>query len=755
MMGWGLIWIVASIPWVENLIQIDSLRFHWNGSVLQETLWIRSIRNVNIRIQGAIYTNPPSRQGEWSFSSPSTKTLQLSQTSQPVVMTMTHVGSVDSSETLRVSVMMWIESLDPVGPDTGAFAVISKHFLIFGDSLHDLESFPDSVQGRLFTVKEVKSGVSSTAYGYVKVLYSNRDFTPPFVEPLKGLRIRVCKFKQQFCLSYYTNAEGIVEIPLQLYNETDDGRYWFWIQVEARNSAAHLADFVVGYDTLSPRDMLIYHVGPPEWGKVLETMRKIREFSGQFFGYMPEPEKAISVVVRHDPDCWPSFNHLFGYEDILLCEVPDKGWTVWDRPDSMRFKGSHIMAHEYGHWWMYDIFGGWLPSGEGPDPHRGCSVSSPGFAMKEGWAAFFGYAYVRTTHGVPYLRGSVRPEPYYGYYKDGRYYPARLGCDLDNTDGTIVEGAVMQVFWDIWDDESTPDQDWWYFDDEGYGRQISLMDRGRKIKDVFSTTTITGIVDFLEGWQAMFPDDDIMKMSQITLYGFSFERPSFLTVRPVDEQRVAVEWMNPPEGQRIGRTLVAFSMRERVYIGGSGTDTLRGTFVPGTRYPLHLRQWLNDTVDVDTTFLATKLNAPDNVQVQVTDSGLGLSWQDRSNYETRYMLKARAFSWDGDTLEGAKRLTGANGTSGFVSWGDPFWDFIPAGTALQKIVVGVYAARDTQIVVNGDTVDTTFFSVVVWAETLRPAPPALVSATVVANSGIRPSTDLESSDDQSYAELVC
>ena len=97
------------------------------------------------------------------------------------------------------------------------------------------------------------------------------------------------------------------------------------------------------------------------------------------------------------------------------------------------------------------------------------------------------------------------------------------------------------------------------------------------------------------------------------------------------------------------------------------------------------------------------------------------------------MLKIRAFSWSGDTLEGAKYLTGTNGMSGFVAWDDPFWDFIPAGTALKKIVVGVYAVRDT--VINGDSMR--FFSDVVWAETLRLAPPSLVSANVVADSGIR------------------
>ncbi len=128
-----------------------------------------------------------------------------------------------------------------------------------------------------------------------------------------------------------------------------------------------------------------------------------------------------------------------------------------------------------------------------------------------------------------------------------------------------------------------------------------------------------------------------------------------------------------------------------------------------------------------------RIASPGNVGVQADASGLTLSWQDRSSLETRYMLKVQAISWNGDTLESAKYLTGTNGTSAFVAWNDPFWDFIPAGTALQKIVVGVYAARDT--VINGDSVR--FFSDVVWAETLRPAPPSLVSVTVVADSGIR------------------
>ena len=58
-------------------------------------------------------------------------------------------------------------------------------------------------------------------------------------------------------------------------------------------------------------------------------------------------------------------------------------------------------------------------------------------------------------------------------------------------------------------------------------------------------------------------------MSQITLYGFNFERPRFLTVRSLDEQRVMVMWDNPVEGGKIGRSDVGL-----FHIGSNGADTL-------------------------------------------------------------------------------------------------------------------------------------------------------------------------------------
>ncbi len=163
-------------------------------------------------------------------------------------------------------------------------------------------------------------------------------------------------------------------------------------------------------------------------------------------------------------------------------------------------------------------------------------------------------------------------------------------------------------------------------------------------------------------------------MSQITLYGFNFERPRFLTVRSLDEQRVVVMWDNPVEGGKIGRSEVGLAFPGEFHIGANGADTLSGLFVPGAVYPLQLRQWLNDTVVVDTSFRATKLNAPGNPQLTVTASGLSFSWTDRSSYETRYNMSIRAIPWSGDTVYAqGHKIAGQDTTSGFLSWNDLFW----------------------------------------------------------------------------------
>jgi len=100
-----------------------------------------------------------------------------------------------------------------------------------------------------------------------------------------------------------------------------------------------------------------------------------------------------------------------------------------------------IALHEYAHCIHYELRGGSFPDGDGPDQHYIDSESSPGFAFTEGWAQFF----ERAVDGDPQrLDGSSLEST---VFADG---PNRHG-DSGDMDGLIVEGAVANVLWDLYD----------------------------------------------------------------------------------------------------------------------------------------------------------------------------------------------------------------------------------------------------------------------------------------------------------------
>ncbi len=100
-----------------------------------------------------------------------------------------------------------------------------------------------------------------------------------------------------------------------------------------------------------------------------------------------------------------------------------------------------IALHEYAHCVHFELRGGSFPDGDGPDPHYIDSESSPGFAFTEGWAQFF----ERAVDGDPLrsdgtsLESTVFADSPYGHGDDG------------DMDGVIVEGAVANVLWDLYD----------------------------------------------------------------------------------------------------------------------------------------------------------------------------------------------------------------------------------------------------------------------------------------------------------------
>lgn len=106
-----------------------------------------------------------------------------------------------------------------------------------------------------------------------------------------------------------------------------------------------------------------------------------------------------------------------------------------------------VIQHEYGHAVMYKLYGNRLPPGPGPNPpgpdHSITDESSPGFALKEGWAQFFPGPIQNSAD----YRGLWNMET--DHFEDVE--------DSDDMDGNIVEGAVAALLWDIADDSTARD----------------------------------------------------------------------------------------------------------------------------------------------------------------------------------------------------------------------------------------------------------------------------------------------------------
>jgi hypothetical protein len=143
------------------------------------------------------------------------------------------------------------------------------------------------------------------------------------------------------------------------------------------------------------------------------------------------------VTVNWPDGDWP---HSHG-DEIDLPDSGDYDDSIWD---------TATVIHEYGHCIQYNLLGDRFPEGDGPDPHYIYSESSPGFAFSEGWAQFFASGVLNNP-----ARSGDRTNLESTIYADGSF-----GWDGDygDWDGNIVEGAVANVLWDIFDGISDSDK---------------------------------------------------------------------------------------------------------------------------------------------------------------------------------------------------------------------------------------------------------------------------------------------------------
>jgi hypothetical protein len=156
-----------------------------------------------------------------------------------------------------------------------------------------------------------------------------------------------------------------------------------------------------------------------------------------------------------------------------------------------------VPLHEYAHCVHYEARGGSWPW-KGYHPLRyPDSETDPGWALTEGWAEFFQCA----VDNNPILTFGTST---YGSLETTIYADGALGHgDYGDWDGNVVEAAVAQVFWDIFDGVNPDDFPLW--DEFAYGDYVP--NRFDKLWQVFLNDDPNSLSDV---WQSWDPKDAAM-----------------------------------------------------------------------------------------------------------------------------------------------------------------------------------------------------------------------------------------------------
>jgi hypothetical protein len=189
---------------------------------------------------------------------------------------------------------------------------------------------------------------------------------------------------------------------------------------------------------------------------------------------------------------------------------------------------------------MYEYYHGDLPA-EGMLHHYRLA-SNPEFAFMEGWAEFFGFAVWVDKVGLQNLPLGMAVEEYYPpdwnpYWKDD--YP------YTNTDGTIVEGAVMQFLYDLYDktttNDASPD-----LDDESYSNPIHIFNALDYYDESGRRTFVNNIMEFYSAW-LQDGNPDIIEIYIVDFFGTKPPAPNGLTATLGGENSIKLDWIDNPD----------------------------------------------------------------------------------------------------------------------------------------------------------------------------------------------------------------
>jgi hypothetical protein len=211
------------------------------------------------------------------------------------------------------------------------------------------------------------------------------------------------------------------------------------------------------------------------------------------------------LVTGNKRECWAIYdgvvdgyfwllNKVGWHRSKVLATAQSKGGESLSTGNGMIFNlgdgwDRDCVLHEYAHCIHYAARGGSFPPKVVLNEHYPDSETDGGWAITEGWAEFFPCAVDNTTlmWGVNFNFGSIESTTYAnGIFGHG---------DSGDWDGDVVEGAVAQVFWDIFDGASPSDHPW---EDEPFGDYVS--NEFEKLWSIFLNYDPDNIHEFWAQW---------------------------------------------------------------------------------------------------------------------------------------------------------------------------------------------------------------------------------------------------------------
>lgn len=153
------------------------------------------------------------------------------------------------------------------------------------------------------------------------------------------------------------------------------------------------------------------------------------------------------IRVEYPSGDWPYYHYWWWSDGTIY----DESITI---PSGWEWKRTTII-HEYGHAVMsalcdYNTHN--LPTKRYEGSHRITTISDRGFAITEGWAEFFEALVDDNAFNVTYWVNSQTPN-----IEENRWWTGDPMGEGGNRDGSIVEGAIASVFWDIADTAQSHD----------------------------------------------------------------------------------------------------------------------------------------------------------------------------------------------------------------------------------------------------------------------------------------------------------